>query len=423
MDSLQSTFIGYALNKINLVFIAFLLSLAPIVQAQQVVIVPIRAYGQGENEASAVKDAIVQAVGQITGERINATSTVQTQSRETSSGVSEHSAKVSDKIESLIKGVVKSSNTVSVEKDPATGLFRAVVDVKVASFKGSAQLDRIKLAIVMGSQALPQALAANAKPFTQDLVNGISDKFVTSAKFAVLDRGQQAATQQEFSRISSGSAGVENYVRLQSKAIADFLVIVDISEFTITPNALGRQRVKAGARAMVYDYTSGQIRQVVTTNSSKLLRENAFSAVAFEMGSELAEKILDNVFPPLVIGFENNTVTVNAGNGLFEVGDKVRLSKQGAALKDPYTKEMIGYAETDVGEGVVESVLPKISIVRTEGLKEKIGNTKNVSIVVRRKASAATGLQSISLQPIAISTQPSLSSNPKKGDKNDDNDW
>ena len=69
----------------------------------------------------------------------------------------------------------------------------------------------------------------------------------------------------------------------------------------------------------------------------------------------------------------------------------------------------------------MESVLPKISIIRAEGLKEKIGNTKNVSIVVRRKA--PTGNASVSLQSIAISAQPSSNSNPKKGDKNDDSDW
>ena len=409
------------LNFFKTVFLTACLLWLPWAQAQQVVIVPVRSYGNGETEASAIKDAIVQAIGQVTGERITASSTVQTSSRENNKGLSEHSASVSARIDSLIKGVVKSSTTVSVEKDPATGIYRAAVDVRVASFKGSAQLDRIKLALVMGSQPLPAALTNNAQAFTQALINGVSDKFVTSAKFAVLDRGQQAATQQEFSRITSGSAGVENYVRLQSKAIADFLVIMDISEFTVTPNALGRQRVKAGARAMVYDYTSGQIRQVVSTQSSKLMRDNAVAGVATEMGAELAEKILDNVFPPLVLGFENNTVSVNAGNGQFEVGDVVRLLRRGAALKDPYTKEMLGYAETEVGEGVVESVLPKISIIRAEGLKEKIGNTKNVSIVVRRKA--PTGNASVSLQSIAISAQPSSNSNPKKGDKNDDSDW
>jgi hypothetical protein len=409
------------LNFFKRAFLTAFLLWLPLAQAQQVVIVPVRSYGNGETEASAIKDAIVQAIGQVTGERITASSTVQTSSRENNKGLSEHSASVSARIDSLIKGVVKSSTTVSVEKDPATGIYRAAVDVRVASFKGSAQLDRIKLALVMGSQPLPAALTNNSQAFTQALINGVSDKFVTSAKFAVLDRGQQAATQQEFSRITSGSAGVENYVRLQSKAIADFLVIMDISEFTVTPNALGRQRVKAAARAMVYDYTSGQIRQVVSTQSSKLMRDNAVAGVATEMGAELAEKILDNVFPPLVLGFENNTVSVNAGNGQFEVGDVVRLLRRGAALKDPYTKEMLGYAETEVGEGVVESVLPKISIIRADGLKEKIGNTKNVSIVVRRKAPA--GNASVSLQSIAISAQPSSNSNPKKGDKNDDSDW
>jgi len=409
------------LSVFTRVIVAFVLFWVFYAHAQQIEIVSVRSHGNGESESAAVKDAILQAIGQVSGERIAATSTVQTNSREDSKGQSEHSAQVSARIDSLIKGVVKSSTTLSVEKDQKNGNYRAVVDVRVASFKGSVQLDRIKLAIVMGSQPLPPALGNNAQPFKQALVNGISDKFVSSAKFAVLDRGQQEATQREFSLISSGSAGIENYARLESKAIADFLVIVDVSDLTFTPNALGRQRVKASVRAIVYDYSSGQIRQSVTSVSTKVMREGAISILGNELGSELSEKILENVFPPLVVGFDGNTVSLNAGKGQFEVGDVVSLSRQGAALRDPYTKEILGYAEMHLGEGVVESVLPKISVVRITEAKMKIDDPSQGDIVARRKLS--NSMPSVSVGSGINEIQKSVSPITKKGDKNEDSDW
>lgn len=407
------------MKKLLLLVLATWMCLA---HGQQVVIVPVRSYGQGLNEASAVKDAVVQAVGQVTGERVTASTSVETKSRESSTGVSEHSAKVDSKIDSLIKGVVKSSSTVSVDRDPATGIYKAVVDVRVASFKASAQLDRVKLAVVKGSQALPASLGQNAPAFTQSLINGASDKLVTASKFAVLDQGQQEATQKEFAQITSGGAGVENYVRLQSRAVADFLVILDVADFTLSPSPLGKTRLRASARAMVYDYTSGQVRQVVTSSVSRTLRDDSTATAANVLGADLAEKIIENVFPAKVLSIENQSVYINAGAGQFEVGDVVKFHKQGTALKDPYTKEFLGYAETDLGEGVVESVTPKISVVRAEGLTDRAGHAKNIVIVARRKTSAP-GAAQISVESAASLLPSTGNTSHKKGGKNDDNDW
>jgi hypothetical protein len=192
---------------------------------------------------------------------------------------------------------------------------------------------------------------------------------VSSSKFAVLDRNQQQAIQSEFSIITSGNSSVENNVRLQATAISDFLIILDLTDFNKSLNGLDRLRVKVGVRAIVYDYTSGQVRQSVKSVTSRLVRENSMSNLGEDLGAELGQKIIDNVFPALVIGFDANTVSINAGQGQFEVGDVVSFYRQGSALKDPYTKEALGFSESYLGEGVVESVLPKISIVRLDGLK------------------------------------------------------
>ncbi|MDM7943531.1 MAG: hypothetical protein QUV35_12980 [Hydrogenophaga sp.] len=376
--------------------------------AQSIVIVTVLSHGQGLTEAAAIKDAVIEAVGRVSGERIQAQTVTQTKSVESTSGASEHSASHQQRIDSLIRGVVKSSRTLNVARDPVAGLFKAEVEVGVASFRQSEQLQRVKLTVVMGSQGLPRALSNDRGAFTQALLNGASDQLVGSRKFAVLDRQQQGAAQSEFNRITSGGAPVENYVRMQSAAIADFLIVVDVSDFAPGKSVLGSDRAKASARAVVYDYTSGQIRQAVTATALRVLRDGSTADLATQLGADLAEQIINNVFPARVIAFENGNPVINAGFGQFEAGDPVELMRQGPVLRDPYTKESLGHAETLAARGTIETVMPRTAVIRLLDGQELLA-LKGVAYVVRR-----------SVAPPAPLTPDTPSISVRKGNKHDD---
>ena len=379
-------------------------------EAQEIVIVTVRSHGNGMTEAAAIKDAVVEAVGRVSGERITSRSTSETSSKESSSGASEFKASFEQRIDSLIRGVVKSSRTLSVVRDPATNLFKAEVEVGVATFRQSEQLKRIKLAIVQGSMVVPRQLGADVATFVQALINGASDKLVTAQKFAILDRQQQAAAQREYSLITSGRTTVENQVRLQSAAVADFLVVVDVSDYVPGKSVLGSDRAKASARAIVYDYTSGQIRQSVSAAATRLIRDGAKEPLALQLGAELAERIIENVFPARVIAIEADRPIINAGLGQFDVGDVVDVLRQGKALRDPYTQESLGSAESPVAQGVVEMVMPKSALIRFPPVIQ-LADLKSVNYVIRRSRAPTT--------PNAGEVNPSPAT---KGKKNDD-DW
>jgi hypothetical protein len=389
----------------------FLSLIFPVIpaQAQEIKIVTVRSHGNGMTEAAAIKDAVVEAVGRVSGERITSRSTSETSSRESSNGESEFKASFEQRIDSLIRGVVKSSRTLSVARDPATSLFKAEVEVGVATFRQSEQLKRIKLAIVQGSMVVPRQLGADVATFMQSLINGASDKLVTAQKFAILDRQQQAAAQREYTLITSGRTAVENQVRLQSAAVADFLVVVDISDYAPSKSALGTDRAKASARAIVYDYASGQIRQSVSASATRLIRDGSKEPLASQLGAELAERIIENVFPARVIAFEADRPVINAGLGQFDIGDVVDVLRQGKVLRDPYTQENLGTAESPVAQGVVEMIMPKSALIRLPpGVQLDL---KSVNYVVRR-----------SRAPVTPNTGELRPSPVTKGKKNDD-DW
>ncbi|NBT47527.1 MAG: hypothetical protein EBT07_06850 [Actinobacteria bacterium] len=353
--------------------------------AQEIVIVKVKSFGQGMTEAAAIKDAIVEAIGRVSGERISSSSQSQTKSEESTSGKSNHSVSFEQRIDSLIRGVVKSSTTLSVYRDPIAGVYKAEVEVGVATFKQSEQLNRVKLAVVMGNQPLPRALGESTSTFSQALINGVSDKLVGSRKFAVLDRQQRDVAQREFSRITSGGTPVENFVRLQSGAVADFLVVVDVSDYAPGRSTLGKDTTRATARAMVYDYTSGQIRQAVTASSKSVLRDGSAMELAVQLGGDLAEQIIESVFPAQVIAIEAGNPIINAGFGQFEVGDPVDVFKRGQALLDPYTKERLGHSEVLIGQATVEFVMPRASSIKFAG-EVRIAGLQNATYIVRRRS-------------------------------------
>lgn len=400
----------FLVRSFLIALLALGLCLSHAVMAQEVIVVTVRSFGQGMTEAAAIKDAVVEAIGRVSGERITSQSSAQTKSAESSSGMSEHTANFQQRIDSLIRGVVKSSRTISVSRDPTAGIYKAEVEVGVASFKQSEQLKRIKLALVMGKQPIPPALGADIGNFIQALLNGASEKLVTAQKFAVLDRQQRDIAQKEFSRITTGNAPVENYVRLQSSAIADFLVVVDVNDFVPGKSILGSNRANASARAMVYDYTSGQIRQSVSASASQVLRDGSVTNLAAQLGSELSEKIIDNVFPARVIAIEGGNPIINAGFGQFEIGDEVDLLRQGQALRDPYTKENLGASETLISSGVISMVMPKSAVLQLKG-NERLPDLKGTNLVVRRSRSYLGAAN-----PINESKTNQLT----KGQKNDD---
>jgi nucleoid DNA-binding protein len=162
---------------------------------------------------------------------------------------------------------------------------------------------------------------------------------------------------------------------------------------------------------MVYDYTSGQIRQTINARATRLLRAGSNLGLAEQLGAELAEKIIENVFPARIIATESGNAIINAGFGQFDVGDLVEVRRQGQPLRDPYTQESLGVSETPVSQGVIRMVMPKTAVVQiTSG--ERLGDLGTSNYVIRRRLGPDT--------PTGAG-EPSQSLL-KKGKKNDD-DW
>ena len=140
------------------------------------------------------------------------------------------------------------------------------------------------------------------------------------------------------------------------------------------------------------------------------MRDGSNAGLGSQLGAELAERIIDNVFPARVIAIEADRPIINAGFGQFDVGDLVQVLRQGKALKDPYTQESLGVAEIPVAQGVIEMVMPKAAIVKISS-GDRLSDLKTVRYIVRRSNAPPSNAQG------------DISSNPPKKGKKDDDSW
>ena len=402
-----------------LISIVIFLSFCFSTEAQEITIVSVRANGQGLTQSSAVKDAILEAVAQVTGQRLESKSTATEKSLESTKSGNQYEAESSRRVESLIRGVVKNSNTLSVDFDKAAGQYKAVVQVEVATLSKSPQLARPKIAIVPGRSKFN--LDSDGS-LIDALIDAITNTIVPSRKFAVLERTENQAIQREFLVASSSSAAIEESVRLQSTLTADFLLIINITDIKkIIAN--GSDRIVLKANIKLIDYSTGQVRYSLSRMiAGSLLANQTEKLVAQRLGRLLGNEMMEYGFPSTVVGIDGKYLTVDAGNSKFQKGDNVGIFLIGSDFEDPNTGESLGGSQREIAKGVIEITAERVSVViATSGLSE-LGNLLKAStggklpkLIVRFDEGASSSLDK--------NSSPKSHNGTLGDDKRKDNDW
>ena len=420
MRSLRESFRS-GLGLLPGVLLALLVTVASTpARAQGVRTVPVTASGIGVSQAEAAQNAVINAVAMVSGERISANQTVtQTTRQRTDSagGASEQTATdINERINRLTRGVVKAWSIVSTQPTP-DGTVQVTVSAQVAVYQASNSIKRFRVAVVpgrMSAGALPQPGSA-----VDALITGLQDTLVASRKFAVLDRRESAAAEGEYRLIESRRVPVEELVRLQSRAVADALVVVNaIAE----PAAGDPQRpLRLVAEISVLDYASGQLKGQFT-QSRRISVDTARNA-ATQLGRALGNDLLEYAFPPMVVGIDGDMLTIDAGDSRFSAGEVVRLLRFGNPVKDPATGESRGFTELPVGEARIVHTTPMISVAQIDrALLPRLQPSNG--IVARRAADKPVDLGAL-VRPTVIDpapANPSSPSNPREKARNE-KDW
>ncbi|MCZ6642640.1 MAG: hypothetical protein O7F71_13760 [Gammaproteobacteria bacterium] len=205
-------------------------------------------------------------------------------------------------------------------------------------------------------------------------------------KFEVLsrDKSKLAAVREEQkfanSSLTKGNAAIEGALEN-----ANYLVIPTVTDFVFyrsskpVPNLVDKYVRRDSGRleidAQIIDTTTGAIKttfymkatfattdEVVNTSGGSPSAVH-FTSMAKKVSAQLADQLIDTVFPMRVLNSQNRQVWINRGqDGGLGVGDVLNVYHPGVDLIDPDTGENLGSAEFLTGKIRVARVNPKFTI-------------------------------------------------------------
>lgn len=333
--------------------IFFLAGLSALAGAQQISIVSVTANGFGKTEAEAMTSAVINGVAQVNGESVASSMRVKSTSTSNESGTTGERTIEKD-IARRTQGVVKSWRKISLE--PANGGgFSAAASVSVVVLNRSEQLKRMKLAVVPSRGGDPK--------YTQALSEEVVQQLTTSRKFAIMDRKNNDAIADQMQRIAKGGGAVEDRVRLISEVAPDFLAVVSAEWLG---KGSGKQALVG--KLEILDYSTRQVK--FSEKKSFPLKAGDELSNGRRIGmlaKGLSRAVIQTVYPPIVVGFENNEITIAQGSDFFNKGDKLIIKRMGNAMRDPHTGEFLSYEQTDIGRAEIVYVDARIAKAKLVG--------------------------------------------------------
>ena len=347
--------------------------------------------GSGSSRASAVRDALIEAVKQTQGVAISAKRAYAKSIKEagisidgdSSHGVSitEHSVK---KIKEATRGFIRNYRIVDSYKQ--SGEWIVKVQIKMLKYKtpGFNPQKRRKLSVIPFEYKNSYVVLGDytngkvvSKRFTQALVS----KITQSRKFTVLDRENSKYYVQEKNFILSQNSSKLELLKLGKRLGSDYLVVGQILDYKVDKvtehNNIGIPETSSLVCEATVSYrilamATQQIKwsETVSTTFSldgSVSDKSAEAIVALSMdkiAGEILNHILSNIYPPMILAVTSGSIIVNQGGNSIHQGDIFKTYKKGERLVDPYTHEFLGYEELETGTIKITAVRPKISYAK-----------------------------------------------------------
>lgn len=357
----------------------------------------IEVYGEGPDQASAVANALSEAIRQVKGVQINSETLIGQLASSSSTRINKDGdlsqldmdhlqAGQSGSTELKSQGLVSRYRILDVRQGQNGGVTVHLA-VEVADYHTPGlPMTRRRLAVLPFKMAqgvrvhLPIALPPDE--IVRRLTHQIINQFTQSRRFAVLERDFGSAFQKEEQLLLETHAPVAEIARLGNVLGADYLVVGRVKSLYIKPEqykiaTLNEVRTQwhAGGQLEYRIVTfanrqvkwSGDVAIRLSGKQLKALKNAADDTARIEillaaLGKELVNQAIQNIFPLRVIREEGSELVLNEGGVRVRPGDHYRVYQLGAQLKDPYTGEPLGRMEKPVGEVEVIRVLPKYSV-------------------------------------------------------------
>lgn len=368
--------------KLRLFIIICLLFSVQVTEASKLKTVLVASQGTGATRQDSINLAIVEAISQVNGAAVASSMAISISevSSETSAG-SEYAMKESfqQDISKATKGVVNYWKIVSIrQNEEFGGLWEASLEVGVSKYTQSKQLKRLRMAISdfkIASEGNPDNLNMFRRAFVRELENYLTQ----TRKFAMLDRSFLAEQDKELGLLKSNDFRTDELARLGQRAGTDYLIVGEV----VNANKSSTKRtMKTTGQSMTINKASGlvdyRIIDVATTQTKfaasvkGVVNSLSIGDAARKAAQQAGAKVLNAIFPIRVIDFQGNMLVLGQGGDTLRKGDKYKLVKLGKMIIDPYTKESLGRAESEIGIITIKEVQAKQSTASVTKINIKI---------------------------------------------------
>jgi len=336
--------------------------------------------GTGTTKQLAILDGLKNAITQVNGAVLGASTAVsisEVSSSQDQNSSYESSQAFQQNIKSATKGVVQGFDVISVTQNPDLGnLFVIEMNVKVAKYKKSKQLKRLRMAISNFYISKDLSKSKTANKFAFDVQDKLIDLLTQTRKFAMLDRQFLKDQQKELNFINSPDVPTEEMARLGNKAGTDYIitgVLKDLKKVTNTKKMQSTGKVfkntkyTAELNYRIIDIATSQVKFSDTTSIS--ISSGSVKKLRNLVANKTAETIINAIYPIRVIYINKQLLTLGQGGKSVKKDAKYNLVKLGDRMIDPYTKESLGRKEDIVGTVKITNVQSKMStakIIKTQ---------------------------------------------------------
>ena len=349
--------------------------------------VEVNTEGTGTTKQLAILDGLKNAITQVNGAVVGASTSVslsEVSSSQDQNSSYESSQAFQQNIKSATKGVVQGLDIVSVTQNPDLGnLFIIEMKVKVAKYKKSKQLKRLRMAVSNFYLSNDLSKSKTANKFAVNLQDKIIDLLTQTRKFAMLDRQFLKDQQKELNFINSPDVPTEEMAKFGNKAGTDYIitgVLKDLKKRTTrkkmesTGKVFKNTKYTAELNYRIIDIATSQVKFSDTTNIT--ISSSSTSKLRNLVANKTAETILNAIYPIRVIDISKKSLTLGQGGKSIKKNAEYNLVKIGERMIDPYTKESLGRKEEIIGKVKIIDVQSKMSTAKL--IKSTIKNIEDL---------------------------------------------
>ncbi|MEE9405415.1 MAG: CsgG/HfaB family protein [Algisphaera sp.] len=283
---------------------------------------------------------------------------------------------------------------------PATTTPVAAPATPPVSAAVSAPADR-RLAIAMNPAQITEALRDQLAQSPEEtralhkicasLNQQLIDRMQNTGAFRIVARADLEAVMkdQELQSVFTNPNDA-NLPKAFAQSAAKYLVQTTLDDFADQHQTLRgednhvldrKRELRLSATLKIYNVTTGELH----TSETLFVTQNQFDEpirgvesdgdvtdrlstdLAATLASQVANRVLDKLFPARVIAKTAETITLNRGQGTgIAVGQSWTIFAVGQTLIDPYTGVVLGAEEVPVGKAIVFNVTPRFSQAKLE---------------------------------------------------------